>query len=69
MTHHVIKLFEQHAKLLDVQRSHWDLDDSISELAAWIDLTRFKLTDDDMAVLVQIGGLLYREALRRREDC
>ena len=66
MTHPTIKLFEQRAELLDLQASRWSLDDAISELAAWIDLARYKLTEDDMVVLGNVGGLLYREGLRRR---
>ena len=66
VAHPTIKQFEQRAALLDRQDSMWDLDDAMSELAAWMDLARYKLTDDDMAVLGQIGGVLYREGLRRR---
>ncbi|MGR4870357.1 hypothetical protein ACIPRI_16050 [Variovorax sp. LARHSF232] len=66
MAHPTIKQFERRAALLDRQGSMWDLDDAISELAAWMDLARYKLTDDDMAFLGQIGGVLYREGLRRR---
>ena len=66
MSHPTIKQFEQRAALLDRQGSRWDLDDAISELAAWMDLASYKLTDNDMAVLGQIGGVLYREGLRRR---
>ena len=66
MSHPTIKQFEQCAALLDRQSSMSDLDDAIAELAAWMDLARYKLTDDDMAVLRQVGGVLYREELRRR---
>ncbi|WP_446622441.1 hypothetical protein [Variovorax sp. LARHSF232] len=66
VAHPTIKQFERRAALLDRQGSMWDLDDAISELAAWMDLARYKLTDDDMAFLGQIGGVLYREGLRRR---
>lgn len=68
MSHPTIKLFEHCATLLEMEGSTWDLDDAIAELAAWMDLVRYKLTDDDMAVLGQIGGVLYREGLSRRAE-
>ena len=67
MPHPTIKLFEQRAAMLDLQGSKWTVDDAIAELAAWMDLARYKLTDDDMVVLGEIGGVMYREGLRRRE--
>ena len=64
--HPLIKLFEQRAELLDLQGSKAGLDDALAELAAWMDLERDHLTEDDRAVLGEIGGILYREGLRRR---
>ncbi|MCO8248499.1 hypothetical protein [Comamonas thiooxydans] len=64
--HPLIKLFEQRAELLDLQGSKAGLDDALAELAAWMDLARDHLTEDDRAVLGEIGGILYREGLRRR---
>lgn len=64
--HPTIHLFEQLAELLDLQRSEAGLDDAISRLAAWMDLARDHLTEDDLTVLREIGGVLYREGLRRR---
>ncbi|UBQ43967.1 hypothetical protein [Comamonas thiooxydans] len=64
--HPLIKLFEQRAGLLDLQGSKAGLDDALAQLAAWMDLAREHLTEDDMAVLGEIGGILYREGLRRR---
>lgn len=64
--HPTIHLFQQLAEMLDLQRSEAGLDDAISRLAAWMDLARDHLTEDDLAVLGEIGGVLYREGLRRR---
>ncbi|WP_087863750.1 hypothetical protein [Comamonas thiooxydans] len=64
--HPLIKLFEQRAELLDLQGSKAGLDDALAELAAWMDLAKSHLTEDDMAVLGEVGGILYREGLRRR---
>lgn len=64
--HPTIHLFEQLAELLDLQRSEAGLDDAISRLAAWMDLAQDHLTEDDLTVLGEIGGMLYREGLRRR---
>jgi hypothetical protein len=64
--HPTIHLFEHLAELLDLQGSEAGLDDAISRLAAWMDLARDHLTEDDLAVLNEIGGVLYREGLRRR---
>ena len=66
MTHPTIELFEQRAALLDLQGSGAGLDDAIADPAAWMDLAADRLTEDDLAVLGRIGGVLYREGLRRR---
>lgn len=62
--HPIIKLFEAQAELLDIANDPASLDDAITKLAGWLDMA--DLSDDDMAVLVGIGGILYREGLRRR---
>ena len=66
MDHPIIKLFEERAFLLDTQQSAAGLDDAIAKLAGWMDLVRGDLTEDDWAVLGEIGGLMYREGLERR---
>lgn len=68
MIHPTIKLFEQRAALLDAEASGKGLDDAIADLAAWMDLAADHLTEDDWAVLGGIGGVLYREGLRRRSQ-
>jgi len=65
MPHDIIKLFERSATLLTLQGNQWDVNDALAELSAWVELSRSKLTDEDMVVLGQIGGVLYREAQRR----
>lgn len=62
----IIKRFEATAELLDIQNDQSTLDDAIARLAAWMDLAADHLTDDDCAVLVGIGALLYRDGLKRR---
>ena len=66
MTHPTINLFEQQAELLEMQGSAKGLDDAIAQLAAWMDLAADHLTEDDWAVLGEIGAVLYLEGLRRR---
>lgn len=58
--------FEQRAELLNLQGSTAGVDDAISQFAAWMDLARDHLTEDDWAVLGEIGGMLYRVGLSRR---
>ncbi|QOF76051.1 hypothetical protein [Variovorax sp. 38R] len=66
MIHPIIALFEERAGLLDVQRSKAGLDEAVANLAAWMELARDHLTEDDWAVLGEIGGVLYREGASRR---
>lgn len=66
MIHPIVQLFEERAVLLDVQRSRAGLDDAIANLAMWMELARDHLTEDDWAVLGEIGGVLYREGASRR---
>lgn len=64
--HQVIARFEQSAEMLDMQRSKENLDDAISLLAGWMEMSSRSLSEDDLAVLTRIGGILYRDGLRRR---
>jgi hypothetical protein len=68
MTHPTITQFEHAAELLDIASDPAPLDEAIVRLAAWMDLAREHLTEDDMTVLIGIGGILYREGLRRRGE-
>ena len=66
--HPTIQKFQAAAELLDLQVSDAGLKEAMAQLAAWMDLAADHLTADDRAVLVQIGGMLYREGLMRRTE-
>lgn len=66
MNHPMIDLFQQRAEMLDMQGSKVTLDDAIGMLAAWMQANEDRLTEDDLAVLGEIGGMLYRDGLKRR---
>lgn len=65
--HPIIALFESGAQLLDAEGRQTDLDDAVDGLASWMGLAQDRLTEDDMAVLAEVGVILYRGGLRRRE--
>lgn len=65
-THPAIVQFHAAAQLLDIEGSAAGANDAIGLLAAWMDLAADHLTEDDVAVLISIGGLMYRDALHRR---
>lgn len=65
-THLTIKRFQQRAEALDEEGSAKGLDDAIVYLVRWMDLAHERLTEQDRAALVEVGGVLYREGLRRR---
>lgn len=67
-THQIIDRFQQSAELLDLQRSKEKLDDAISLLAGWMEMSSRSLSEDDLAVLTRIGGILYRDGLLRRGE-
>lgn len=64
--HPLIALFQAQAEVLDATGQVTHLDDAIAKLAGWMELVEDDLTEDDMAVLAEIGGILYREGLNRR---
>lgn len=66
MIHPVIQQFQAQAELLDAAGARDTLDDAVVQLAAWLQLAQERLTDDDITVLTNLGGLLYREGLRYR---
>lgn len=68
MLHPMIQRFEAQAELLDMQAARESLDDAVVRLAAWMDLAHGKLSEDDMVVLMEVGGILYREGLLRRQS-
>jgi hypothetical protein len=67
-THPVIETFQVRAELLDMQGSSAGLDEAVAQLAAWMDLASDRLTEDDVAVLTEIGAMLYRDGLRKRRS-
>lgn len=64
--HPTIALFSHQAELLDIQGSKATADDAIGLLVAWMDACSDKLDEDDLAVLGEVGAIMYREGLRRR---
>lgn len=67
-THQIIDRFQQSAEMLDLQLSKENLDDAISLLAGWMEMSSRSLSEDDLAVLTRIGGILYRDGLQRRSS-
>lgn len=67
MIHPIIQRFEAQAQLLDLRDSPDSLDDAIARLAGWMELAAERLREDDLAVLTEVGGVLYREGLRSRQ--
>ena len=66
MIHPIIAIFQQRAEMLDMQGSKVTLEDAIGNLAAWIETCEEKLTEDDLAILGGVGGILYRDGLMRK---
>ncbi len=65
-SHPNARLFELLSLVQELEGSRKGLDDAIAELAAWMEVARDRLTDDDWMVLGQIGALLHRVAARTR---
>lgn len=68
MMHPLIQRFQAQADLLDLQEARDSLDDAVVRLAAWMGLAERRLTEDDVSALVEVGGILYREGLRKRQS-
>lgn len=64
--HPMIALFENRAEVLDAAGQRTSLDDAIVKLAAWMGLAQDQLSDDDMAILAEVGAIMYRDGLARR---
>ena len=64
--HPLIELFQERANMLDMQGSKATSDDAIGLLAAFAEAMKDQLTEDDLVVITEIGGILYRENLNRR---
>lgn len=66
MLNPVIAAIQARAELLDIQQSPKNLDDALATLAGWIEMNQEELPEDDLAVLLEVGAVMYREGLRRR---
>ncbi|WP_281660524.1 hypothetical protein [Microvirgula aerodenitrificans] len=66
--HPIIAQFRMQAELMDFAGTPdgLNVDDLTTQLASWMWLIEDRLTEDDMAVLIGIGGALFREGLRQR---
>ena len=62
----IIEMFQQHAQLLDAQGARHTIDDAIWKLGAWMTAAQGDLSEDDMALLCEVGGILFNEGLRQR---
>ena len=65
LEHPVIQLFRSYADMLDSDAAPHDADEAIVHLATWIDSVQHWLTEDDVSTLTAVGGIMYREQLRR----
>lgn len=52
--------------MLDMQGSQATVDDAIGMQAAWMEACQDRLAEDDLVILCEIGGTLYRDGLRRK---
>ncbi len=62
----IIALFEARAEMMDAIEQSADLEDALVKLATWLYESQDLLSDDDMTLLIEVGGILYREGLVRR---
>ena len=66
MLNPIIEAIQARAELLDIQQSPQGLDDALATLAGWIEMNQEELPEDDLAILLEVGAVMYREGLRRR---
>ncbi|MCK3850626.1 hypothetical protein E4O98_07885 [Pseudomonas sp. W2Jun17] len=66
MINPIIQAMQARAELLDIQESTQGLDDALANLAGWLEMRQEDLHEDDVTVLLEVGGILYREGLKRR---
>ncbi|MGT3070875.1 hypothetical protein [Pseudomonas putida] len=66
MVNPVIAAIQARAELLDIQQSPQGLDNALATLAGWIEMNQEELPEDDLAILLEVGAVMYREGLRRR---
>ena len=63
--HPVVSLFRGHAEKLDAAHAPRDPDDAIVKLARWMSINIKRLDAMDIEMLSEVGGIMYREQLRR----
>jgi hypothetical protein len=68
MIHPLIALFETKAAVIEITDGKDGLDEAIALLASWMSVAENKLSEDDLAVLSDVGAILYKEGLRRRSE-
>lgn len=68
MIHPLIALFETKAAVIEITEGKDGLDEAIALLASWMSVAENKLSEDDLAVLSDVGAILYKEGLRRRSE-
>lgn len=56
----IIGHFEINATILAMTQSEEGIDYAISALAAWVASARERLSADELALLMRIGGVLFR---------
>jgi len=64
--HPLVRQFRVQAEVLDAQGSMDSLDEAITTLASLMEVAHDHLNEDDETVLISLGGILYREGLRKR---
>ena len=65
-TQSLIALFESKAEVLEAIGSNDGLDEAILLLIGWMDWMGDDLSENDTAVLSDIGAILYREGSRKK---
>ena len=65
--HPIVGMFRTRSEVLDAKHApRGDPDEPIARLAIWISLNIDKLSSEDINELTDIGGMLFREQIRRR---
>lgn len=64
--HPVVSLFREQAEKLDAAHAPRDPDEAIVKLAIWMSVNIKRLDATDIDMLSEVGGIMYREQLRRR---
>ena len=65
--HSFIRLFQERAELLEMRGCVRDGDAPIVLLARWLTESENHLSDDDISVLADIGGMLYQAQFQERK--